>query len=152
MLLNLTVNNWMSYREETSLTLVGSRERQHAETLAKLPAFRSKKALPIAEVFGGNASGKTGLFKALACLRQMVTRDPGVDGPVPVVPFMLDGKSAASPTLLDATFLAQGVVYRLMEEATRSSGSYEYHEVVRDGSTIDVCERDASVDTFDLNQ
>ena len=54
MLLNFTVGNWMSYRDEASLNMVSSLERQHSETLAKIPGFRSKKALPVAAVYGGN--------------------------------------------------------------------------------------------------
>lgn len=65
MLLNLTVENWMSYRDETTLSLVGSRERQRMETLSRVPGFRTKKVLPIAAIYGGNASGKTGCFVPL---------------------------------------------------------------------------------------
>ena len=64
MLLNFTVENWMSYRDEATFALTSSLERQHIETLSKVPGFRSKKALPVAAIYGGNASGKTGIFRA----------------------------------------------------------------------------------------
>ena len=79
MLLNLTVGNWTSFSDEASLVLTNSLERQHSQTLGKIPGFRSKKALPVAAVYGGNASGKTNLFSALSVLQQMVVVDPGVD-------------------------------------------------------------------------
>lgn len=46
MLLNFTVESWMPYRDQASLNMTASLERQHGGTLAKLPGFRSKKALP----------------------------------------------------------------------------------------------------------
>ena len=62
MLLNFTVENWMSYRDQASLNMTASLELQHGRTLAKLPGFRSKKALPITAVYGKNASGTAGVF------------------------------------------------------------------------------------------
>ncbi len=148
MLLNLTVKNWMSYRDETTLQLTGSLERQHMETLAKLPGFRSRKALPVAAVYGGNASGKTGIFKAIAALKNMVTKDPGVGGVFPVVPFAFEDGSMLKPTLLDCTFLAGKNVYRLVVEATMDGVSYESLEILAERGPIDVYERDVKDGAF----
>ena len=147
MLLDFTVRNWMSFRDEADLSLTSSLERQHMGTLAKLPGFRSKKALPVAAVYGGNASGKTALLKALAALREMVVTDAGVSGALPVSPFALEDGTAGEPTAFDATFLAGDTVYRLVVEATASEVLYESLEVVRERGPIDVYERDASNDT-----
>lgn len=144
MLLNFTLGNWMSYRDETSLSMISLLERRHGETRSKLPGFRSKKVLPVAAVYGGSSSGKTALFKGLAALREMVLADPGVDELLPIQPFMLDFQSGASPTLFDITFLTGNTTYRLVVETTRFSVSYESLEIVKEGKTIDVYERDAS--------
>ncbi|WP_165045916.1 ATP/GTP-binding protein [Adlercreutzia sp. ZJ138] len=146
MLLNFTVGNWMSYRDEVSLNMVASLERQHGETLAKIPRFRSKKALPIGAVYGGNASGKTGIFKGIAALKHMVTVDPGVDGVLPVSPFMLEGGTESKPTVFDITFLAADTVYRYVVEATIDGISYESLEVLTERGGADVFERDESGD------
>ncbi len=142
MLLNFTVGNWMSYRGEASLNMVASLERQHAQTLAKIPGFRSKKALPVAAVYGGNASGKTGLFKGMAALKHMVTGEIGVDELLPIEPFMLERGSASEPTVFDVTFLAGRTVYRYVVEATLDSVSYESLERVLEKESIDIFERD----------
>lgn len=141
MLLSFTVENWMSYRDEATLNLTASLERQYKETLAKLPGFRSKKALPIAAVYGGNASGKTGIFKGLAALKEMVTRDHGVSGLLPVERFMLEQGSSLKPTVFDITFLANDVVYRYVVEATENAISYESLELLSDKGSTDVFER-----------
>ena len=153
MLLNFTLGNWMSYRDEASLSMISSLERQHGETRSALPGFRNKKVLPVAAVYGGNASGKTALFRGLAALREMVLTDPGVDGLLPVQPFMLDSKSAADPTMFDITFLAGKTTYRFVVEATRFSVVYESLEIVKEGQSIDVYERDVSAgEHFKLNR
>ena len=131
MLLNLTVGNWMSYGGEAELNMLGSLERQHKETLAKLPGWRSKYILPVAAVYGGNASGKTALFEALAALKTMVTVDVGVDGVLPVDAFRLDERD--EPTSLSVTFLVAEHVYRLYVEATPVAVKYESLELVREG-------------------
>ena len=143
MLLNLTVSNWTSFSDEASLVLTNSLERQHSQTLGKIPGFRSKKALPVAAVYGGNASGKTNLFSALSVLQQMVVIDPGVDGVVPVVPFLLDADSRNAPTLFDITFLTSEKVFRLTVEATRDKVLYESLELLTERKAIDIYERDA---------
>ncbi len=153
MLLNLTIENWMSYRDEATLSLVSSRERQHMETLAKVPGFRSKKALPVAAVYGGNASGKTGVFKALACLKEMVTTDPGADGTLPIEPFLLERGSTLKPTVLDITFLAGKTVYRYVVEATLDGVAYESLETVTERGPRDVFERDVEAsEPYALNR
>lgn len=152
MLLNLTVDNWMSYRDEATLALTSSLERQHMDTLAKLPGFRSRKALPVAAVYGGNASGKTGIFRAVAALKRMVTVDPGVDGVVPVAPFMLEAGSDDRPTLLDCTFLAGETVYRLVVEATLDGVVYESLETLTERGSTDVYERDIQAGKFDYSR
>ena len=146
MLLDFTVRNWMSFGGEAELALTSSLERQHMGTLAKLPGFRSRKALPVVAIYGGNASGKTALFKALAALKEMVVSDVGVSGALPVSPFALDDGSMGEPTVFDATFLAGEKVYRLVVEATASEVLYESLEIVRESGSVDVYERDASND------
>ena len=147
MLLDLTVGNWMSYGGEAQLSMLGSLERQHKETLAKLPGWRSKYVLPVAAVYGGNASGKTALFKALAALRAMVTVDAGVDGVLPIDAFRLGGGDG--PTSQDATVLAGANVYRLYVEATSTAVAYESLELVREKESITLYEREAAEEGAD---
>ena len=154
MLLNFTVGNWMSYRDEVSLNMVASLERQHADTLAKVPGFRSKKILPVAAVYGGNASGKTSLFKGMAALKYMVAGDISVDNLLPIEPFMLEKGSTLEPTVFDITFLAGKTVYRYVVEATLDGVNYESLERVLEKGSIDIFERDELTEDskYDFNE
>lgn len=142
MLLNFTVENWMSYKNEANLSLVSTLERQHVDTLAKLPGFRSRKVLPVASIYGGNASGKTSLFQALSCLKNLVVDGPDVNEMVPVEPFLLERGSALKPTVFDITFLSEDVVYRLNVEATVDRIVYESLAIVKESGSLDIYERD----------
>lgn len=148
MLLNLSLNNWMSYRGDAELNLVGSLERQHKETLVKIPGFRSKYALPVAAIYGGNASGKTNIFKALAALKLMVANDCGVSGVLPVEPFRLDAESSNSPVTFDVMFLAGTSVYRYYLEVTPDRVISESLERVCEKSDELVFERDGLAGAF----
>ncbi len=152
MLLSLTINNWMSYRDDAELNLVGSLERQHKETLAKIPRFRSKYVLPVAAIYGGNASGKTNIFKALSALRLMVTTDCGVSGVLPVEPFRLDLIGPSSPTSFDIVFLAGSSVYRYYVEATADCVAYESLELVSEKADDLIFERDVNGEGFSFGQ
>lgn len=144
MILNFAIMNWMCYKDETTLALTSSLERQHMDTLTWLPGFRSKKALPIAAIYGANSSGKTAVFNALSTLKFLVTRDVGVGGLLPIRPFEIDRDSDVEPSVFDITFLAGDSIWRLVVEGTREGITYESLEVIREHSTVEVYERDHS--------
>ncbi len=125
MLIDFTVGNWKSFARPTTFNLVASLERKHRDTLSSLDGFRSRKIVPVAAVYGGNASGKTGLFKALTFLRDYVLRGTGVGESIPVEPFRLDDRSASHPTSFDITFLMDGTVYRLQADMSHNQVLFE---------------------------
>jgi len=73
MLLSFSLENWMSFQDSVTFTMVASRERQHGERLPKLPKYNTR-VLPIAAIYGGNASGKTNFFKALGFAKMLVVK------------------------------------------------------------------------------
>jgi uncharacterized protein len=65
MLVSFTLRNWKSFQTEAALSLVASKEKQHGKRIPVVDKYRTR-ILPLAVVYGGNASGKTNLFKALS--------------------------------------------------------------------------------------
>lgn len=118
MLLDFYISNWKSFAGDADLSLIATRERQHSEYLAHIDGFRSKKALPVAAIYGGNASGKTNLFSALGFLRWMVISGPQLDEGIPVEQFKLSAQTGK--TNIEITVLAEGKVYYYQVELDSS--------------------------------
>ncbi|MDA3873167.1 MAG: hypothetical protein PF795_04335, partial [Kiritimatiellae bacterium] len=57
MLIRMTIENWASFRDEVEFSMVASRERQHGDRLPVLSS-PSMRVLPVAAIYGGNASCK----------------------------------------------------------------------------------------------
>ncbi len=87
----------MSFRKRTTFSMVASRERQHGERVLKLSKYRTR-VLPIAAIYGGNASGKTNFFKALSFAKTLVVKGTRPDSLIPIETFRLDanGKNRSS--------------------------------------------------------
>ncbi|MDR0415858.1 MAG: AAA family ATPase [Propionibacteriaceae bacterium] len=110
MLISLTIENWRSFRDPVSFSMVASREKQHGERLSRISRPRMR-LLPVAAVYGGNASGKSNLVDALAFAQAVVRRGSKADRPLAVTPFRLDSVSSGRPTRFTFVFLAGGLVY-----------------------------------------
>lgn len=119
MLLELKVRNWASFKDESVLNTLATTEEQHPDHLSAVPAIENK-ALPLALLYGGNASGKTNLIKALAFLQSLVRRGIDVYGkvnaPIEVNPFILDDEHRVKPSMIYVTFLSNGHVYEYSVE------------------------------------
>jgi AAA15 family ATPase/GTPase len=96
MLLRFSVENWMSFRDEATLDLVATREEQHSGHIAAIQKY-GLKLLPIAAIYGANASGKSNLVKALSFAQKFITDPPKANAVIPINPFRL---SKETPGLL----------------------------------------------------
>lgn len=110
MLLRFKFKNWMSFRDETEFSMVASRERQHGQRVASVPKYRMR-LLPITAIYGGNASGKTNLFKALAFARRLIVQGIPIDTLIPVQPFRLDPQCLDAPVRMCFELLIDGTIY-----------------------------------------
>ena len=97
MLVQFTLENWLSFRERETLSMVAGRERQHGDRLARIDTYRTRM-LPVTALFGGNASGKTNLVQGLSFARWMITEGPKPDARIPRIPYLLDDCSKHGPT------------------------------------------------------
>ncbi|MDO5116734.1 MAG: ATP-binding protein [Synergistaceae bacterium] len=90
--------------------MLATRERQHSGRLPYIKKYRFK-VLPIAAVYGGNASGKTNLFKALNFAKNYIVKGLPMDATIPVMPFMLDDSSAAGAVAFYFDILVDELIY-----------------------------------------
>ena len=101
MLRYLRVRNWKSYYEPVEFTMVATRERRHGERLARVGRSR---ILPVAAIYGANASGKSTLVDALEALRGLVLEARPVGAMLRLTPHLLKG--VGEPTAFTVEFVA----------------------------------------------
>lgn len=128
--------------------MVAGRERQHGDRVSRTDRYQAR-ILPIAAIFGGNASGKTNLFRALNFARRLITigtRNPS--NRILVEPFKLDDESTSRPSTFEFELLIEEVLYRysfsvthecVVEEAlTKISQKVETTLYKRSSSSIEL--------------
>ena len=116
MLMNFSVENYKSFKDEASLSLVAGNGGERRDTnVMKPPLPAGVKPIDLlrsAVIYGSNAAGKTNLLSALSAMKSVVVRSgPGLDEHL-VPPFRFDPACAAKPTILEATFVADGTRYQ----------------------------------------
>merc|ERR1711879_802724 len=87
MLVSFAVENFLSFKEKVLFSMVASREKQHNDRIPKIKGYT--RLLPIAAIYGGNASGKTNFFQAINFARNVVVLGSQPDARIPVEPFKL---------------------------------------------------------------
>lgn len=110
MLINITIDNWMSFRDKAEFTMVASKEQQHGERLTRLGKYRLR-ILPTAVIYGGNASGKTNFFKAISFAKHFIIRGSLPNTIIPVEPFRLDQDYRKRPTRFTFEILIEEDIY-----------------------------------------
>lgn len=142
MLIRFTVENWMSFQNRATFSLIASRERQHGEHVPKIDKFKLG-ILPIAAVYGGNASGKTNLFKALHFAKGLVVKGTQPYSMIAVDTFRLgDSQKIDQPAHFEFELLIDDTIYAysfavthkavLEEKLVHISGNKEktlYHRI-----------------------
>ncbi len=92
--------------------MIATRERQHKERVPRLDNYKFG-ILPVAVIYGGNASGKTNLFKALNFARRFVVKGTQPDSDIFVEPFKLDSHGMGSPVHFSFELLVEEIIYEL---------------------------------------
>lgn len=110
MILSFELENWMSFKETATFSMVASREKQHLGRVPYLEKYKTH-VLPVAAIYGGNASGKTNFFKALKFVRDLVVKGTHPDAPLVVEPFRLDAICASQPSRFGVVLLVDEVIY-----------------------------------------
>ena len=105
MLLQLSVENYLSFKEQAVLSLIPAADKEHLNNITSRGDF---KGLNTIAIYGANASGKSNLFKAVTVALNMIRNSANtqVDQLLPVVPFKLDDESKDKPSAFEFQFIA----------------------------------------------
>ena len=120
MIVSFSLENWMSFRDQITFSMVASRERQHGDRVPRLGKYQTR-VLPVAAIYGGNASGKTNFFKALSFAKGLVVKGTQPDSLIPVEQFRLGAKGAEHPSRFGFELLIDGMIYEFSFAVTRKA-------------------------------
>lgn len=130
MLIEFTVKNYRSIRDEQTLSLVMGKGDESVETNTFVPkAPATVPLLRSVAIYGANAAGKSNVMKALRAMSTLVTQsasrhEPGDE--LDVAPFLLDDHSASQPTEFEISFVAEGVRFQYGFAVTRKRVAEEW--------------------------
>ncbi len=116
MLLSFSVENFYSYRERQTLSLLAQDREDLIENTIPIDAMalRGHRVVKFAGIYGANASGKSNFLLAFHRLTEIIAnsaKESTAADQLPVTPFQLDDAWAEKPTQFSATFVIDKVVY-----------------------------------------
>jgi len=139
----------MSYRERVTFSMIASEDEQHYERLSFIHDYQLK-VLPIAAIYGGNASGKSNFLKALRFVKKLVGILPESDSPIPIEPFSLSLEYNQQPTRFTLEILVDHAIYEfsftlnhkdiLEEKLLKTSNDIDEIVYTREGDNIQLNE------------
>ena len=111
MLIQLTIQNSLSFRDEVTFSMVGvNSDQQHIDHLAEDAAAKGRSILPIGAIYGANAAGKSNLIEAISFAKNLVVQGTRTSQTIPVSPFKL-GDYSKQPSKFEFIFTHQGDQY-----------------------------------------
>ncbi|MHB9110759.1 MAG: AAA family ATPase [Armatimonadota bacterium] len=124
MLVEFTVKNYKSFKEETTLSLLATplkSKRKSLDQEAVFTADNGMRLLCAAAVYGANASGKSNLAAAMDfCSRFMsYSHIMGEDQLIDVHPFLLDPETRNDHSEFEVVQIVDGIQYRYGFAVTR---------------------------------
>lgn len=130
MLLEFTVRNFLSIKEEVTLSMVASKDSSHENNtiIYNENTSKSKKALKTAVIYGANASGKTNIIKAFNFVSRFINNSHEMQQGRKInrIPFKLDRAFKDEPSEFQIIFKHKGTKYLYGFEVTEEEVINEY--------------------------
>ena len=120
MLIEFRVANHRSLRDEQVLSMVAGRSGEEVDPRPRRVPGHSEKLLPVASLYGANASGKSNVLSAFAFMRIAVINSQRMWEPAEGIsrdPFAW-GPKQSEPSLFEVGFVRDGVRYQYGFEAS----------------------------------
>jgi hypothetical protein len=138
MLIQLTIQNFLSFRDEVTFSMVGvNSDQQHIDHLAEDAAGKGRSILPIGAIYGANAAGKSNLIEAISFAKNLVVQGTRSSQTIPVSPFKL-GDYSKQPSKFEFIFTHQGTQYSYGFTLNRDQIFEEWLYGIPEGKKLDV--------------
>lgn len=126
MLLQFSVGNYRSFKDKVLLNMIPAKSRIMKEHIITDSEGKKISALPIAVLYGANASGKTNLVNAIAFAQEFIVQGTRSDQAIKVIPYLLDPASETKPGHFEFVFKHENVLYTYGFLASKQSVHEEW--------------------------
>ena len=140
MLIQFSVKNFRSFKEESILSLVASSIKE----LAEQNIFRVSNDLSLLKnvvIYGANASGKSNLIRAMSFMKRFIlssSKDTQVSEPIPTERFRLHTETENQPSVFEIVFIQKKIQYRYGFAATQKEVVEEWLYYVPNKQELEV--------------
>lgn len=143
MLLQFSVKNYMSFKDEQVFTTLANKDDSLADT--NLVIYKKKKYSKINVMYGANASGKSNFCKALNFVKLFFLNSNSMleSTPIMVDSFRFDEDSVTAPSEFGIVFVKDGIKYAYSFSCNKTEVLTEH---------LDVYENDKPSLVFDRNK
>jgi AAA15 family ATPase/GTPase len=141
MLISLTLSNFRSIAKEQEFSMVASNHYQDLpKHLSNIPGSKDY-LLPVAVIYGANASGKSNLVKALQFIKDLILNGSTIGQSINRQPFRLNQSYLNEPSSFELRFLHQQLVFGYGFKVTDKEVTNEWLSVFEAGREIQCFER-----------
>ncbi len=142
MLIQFSVANYKSFHGETTFSfLPAKRIVDHKDHLICDEAGKTVEVLPVAAIFGANASGKSNLVDAIRFAKKLILKGSSEFEQIQTNPFKLDLESITQPSLFEFSLKHEGVVYTYGFKVTATEVKEEWLYAVYEQRRVLLFER-----------
>jgi len=112
MLIEFTVKNYRSIKDEQTLSLVKTKDEEQNGFTPDIPQNIALSSSAV--IYGANAAGKSNLIDALAFMDNMVrnSQKKQQGDNISVTPFLFDEQTANEPSEFEVVFISEGVKFQ----------------------------------------
>lgn len=120
MIIEFTVGNFLSFRNNKTLSLESTNITEYKESTFKVGKFNLLKSVVL---YGANSSGKSNFIKAISTMKRIVMTsvEKTSASKFGIVPFLLNTSTENKPTFFELVFLIDETRYRYGFEIDNSS-------------------------------
>lgn len=114
MLVEFSVENYLSFLKKQTLSLVASEDETRLDSTFPMPGSSDMRLVKSAVVYGANASGKSNLLQAISTLKKIVVRSASrmqTGDKFDLQPFRLNSQSQKQPTSFEVIFFQNQIRY-----------------------------------------
>lgn len=154
MLLEFSVRNFLSIKDEVTLNMVASKDDSFENNTFVYENGKSKKrALKAAVLYGANASGKSNILKAMSFVSFLIKKSHEMQQGRLIcrIPFKLDKNCLREPSEFKIVFIYEGIKYLYMFSVVETEVIEEYLYYYPNGRQSTIFERNKGKYKFTID-